>query len=55
MTASEDAPVAVEVYDLTGRKLGNASSTQADEFANGIYLIRAIKADGSCTTEKIIR
>lgn len=31
------------------------SSPELNLTANGIYLIRAIKADGSCTTEKIIR
>lgn len=53
--ATDDAPVAIEVYDITGRKLGNASSTQLEEYAAGAYIIRAISADGSSATKKIIR
>lgn len=55
VTASEENPVTVEVYDLTGRKLGKATSLQPEEYASGIYVISATYPDGTTTTQKIIR
>lgn len=53
--AEAGAPVSIEVYDLSGRFLGTASSTALDGYAAGLYIVKLNYAESSPRTLKIAK
>lgn len=53
--AETDVPVSVEVYDLSGRVLGTASSVALDGYAAGLYIVKVNYSESAPRTLKIAK